>query len=65
MAMAPRLTYIHSNLFTNAEAMDSLEHDCWKRAMEGEFIFILLNNKFTTLNSMEARQWQFKPIGSK
>jgi hypothetical protein len=64
IALALRFTSIHSNLFTMAEAIDSLHLDHWKWTMQGELILILFNNTFTTSNSIEARQWQPKPIGS-
>jgi len=65
MAKALPSTSINSNPFTYAEAMDSPQHEHWKRAMEEECTSILLNNTFTTVNSRESRQLRVKPIGSK
>jgi len=65
MAKALASTSINSDPFTYAEAMDSPQHEQWKRAMEEECTSILLNNTFTTVNSREARQLRVKPIGSK
>jgi hypothetical protein len=65
MAKALASTSINSDPFPSAEAMDSPQHEHWKRAMEEECTSILLNNTFTTVNSREARQLRVKPIGSK
>jgi len=65
MAKALASTSINSNPFTYTEAMDSPQHEHWKRAMEEECTSILLHNTFTTVNSREARQLRVKPIGSK
>jgi hypothetical protein len=65
MANALASTSINSDPFTYAEAMDSPQHEHWKRAMEEECTSILLNNTFTTVNYQEARQLRVKPIGSK
>jgi hypothetical protein len=64
MANTLASTSINRDPFTYVDAMDSLQRDDWKRAMEVECISILLNNTFTTINSWEARQLQVKPIGS-
>jgi len=64
-AKALTSTFINSNLFTYAEAMDSPQLNHWKRAMEEECTLILLNNTFTTINSQNAGQLQVKQIGSK
>jgi hypothetical protein len=65
MAKALTSTFINSDPFTYAEAMDSPQHEHWKRAMEAECTSILLNNTFTTINSREARQLRVKAIGFK
>jgi hypothetical protein len=63
--MAKALTSTTSDPSPYAEAVDSPQHDHWKRAMEEECTSILLNSTFTTVNSREARQLRVKPIGSK
>jgi hypothetical protein len=65
MAKALASTSINSDPFTYAEAMDSPQHEHWKRAMEEECTSILLKNTFTTVNPREARQLRVKPICSK
>jgi hypothetical protein len=62
---AEALTASATDPFTYAEAIESLQRDHWKRAIEEESTSILLNNTFSALNSCEARQLQVKPIGSK
>jgi len=47
---------IKSDPLTYAEAMNSLQHEHWKQAMEEEYTSIQLNDTFTTVNSREARQ---------
>ena len=65
MAKGVASTSMNSDPFTYPEAMDSPQHEHWKRAMEEECTSILLKNTFTTVNSREARQFRVKPIASK
>jgi len=51
--------------YTYVEAMQSLQQDHWKRAMEEESSTIRLNNTISALNFREAQQLQVKLIGSK
>jgi len=64
-ASAEALMACTEDPYTYAKAMESPQHNHWKRAMEEEITSILLNNTFSTLNSQEARQLQVKLISSK
>jgi len=58
-------TSINSNLLVYAEAIDSVPHEHWKRAMKEECTSIVLNNTFAIVNSREGRQLRVKQIGTK
>jgi hypothetical protein len=62
---AEALTASATDPCTYVEAMQSSQHDHWKRAMGEESSSHLLNNTFSALNSREAGQLQVQPIGSK
>jgi hypothetical protein len=63
--VAMALASTTSDPFTYAEAMDSPQHEHWKRSMEEECTSTLLNNTFTTVNSPQATPLRVKPIGCK
>ena len=54
-----------SDGLTDSEAMDSLQHEHWNRAMDEQCTLTLQNNSFTTAMFEEARQLRVKLIGSK
>jgi hypothetical protein len=49
---------------SSPDAIDSPQHEHWKRAMAEECTVSLLKNTFTTVNFRKARQLPVKPIGS-